>query len=337
MKIGIIGFSKYLRKVYWPYLRTASDIEISAICDIMPEEEIQSFFTGQTSNKIPPCFVDYQTMLRLIDLDAIIISTPHALHFEQAMQCLHKGLHVYLDKPLACRLAEAKMLVESAKKNNSHLSVGNQRRYELPYTTAKDLIHQPDFGNIFFVNYLFANSPWEDYGKIWRGNPALSGGGALMDIGYLALDTLLWLLEKPVQKVFALAPEVSALEVETTVALVARFQDDLIANITISYEAPPSSVQEELAIYGSKKSLFIRRFQPQKSTAPPVLIELSGNGKVQEYAFDVLPDNSNPLKDFLDGVKNGALSRSEGISHLHTVEVIEACYESVRSHKTIFV
>lgn len=337
MKVGIIGFSKYLKKVYWRYLQTAPAIEITGICDIQPESEIRDFYREQGVSPVPPLFTDYQLMLQSVELDVAIISSPHTLHFEQAFHCIQAGLHVYLDKPLACRLEEARILVKSAKKNNVHLAAGNQRRYELPYTSAKNIIHQPDFGSIRFIHYLFANSPWGDYSKIWRGNLALSGGGALMDIGYLALDTLLWLLNQPVEKVFAFTPQTSSLDVESTIALVAHFKRDIMANITISYDAPPSSVQEELAIYGSRKSLFIRRFQPQKSTTPPLLIELEGNGKYQEHTFDTLPDNSAPLKDFIQGITNKTVSQSTGASHLPTIEVIESCYKSIRDKNLIYL
>jgi len=337
MRIGIIGFSTYLKKVYWPYLKTEQHIQIVAVCDISPEKDFINDVILQGENSSPTYFTDINSMIDTVELDAVIISTPHMLHFEQAKSCLQKKLHVYIDKPIACNYNDANILVNLAQSNHLHIAVGNQRRYELPYESAKKLIHQKDFGEIYFINYLFANSTWGDYKKIWRGNPELSGGGALMDIGYLALDTLLWMIEKPVFDVFAIATNSKEMEVETTVALVAQFFPNIPANITISYDAPFNSVQEELAIYGSKKALFIRRFQPLKGKKPPIIIELSGNGEIQQYEFDSLPDNSRPLKDFINSIKNNTTSQSNGESHQHTIQIIDACYESIRLHRNIHI
>lgn len=335
MKIGIIGFSKYVRKVYLHYLLANLDVEIAAICDTKEIDNYNILFENE--KKSPLFFKKIEYMTTSVRLDAVIISTPHTLHFEQALFCLQQGIHVYLDKPLACRYVDAVQLVNFAKKQKLKLAVGNQRRHEKPYEYIKELVQSGSLGEIKFINYLFANSPWVDYSKIWRGNPLLSGGGALMDIGYLAIDTLLWLLGQTPVSVCASTPDISDWDIERTIAIVLKFRKNIFANLLISYEAPEMSVQEELAIYGEKKTIFIRRFQAQRSISPPSIIELSGNGVIKEFSFDDLPVNSNPLNDFLLCINNDLPINSSGESHLNVVKLIENSYKSIAMRKTIEV
>ena len=49
-----------------------------------------------------PTFSDYTKMLKQVELDGVVIATPHTLHCEQIMTCLKAGLHVLSEKPMVC-------------------------------------------------------------------------------------------------------------------------------------------------------------------------------------------------------------------------------------------
>lgn len=337
MKLGIIGFSNYFRRVYMPYLKSRKDdVELLVICDILNIDALPTNLLQKSDfNTDPVFFTDVHTMLNSIDLDAVIISTPHVFHFEQAKACLQAGLHVFVDKPLACRYKDAQELVKIANQKGLKLAVGNQRRYESTYIYVKQAIVERRLGEIRAINYLFANSPWYDYSKSWRGNPALSGGGALIDIGYLAIDMLIWLLEKPLQRVYASASVTDLCCVEQSVAIIAEFNPNILVNFMITYEPPIPSVQEELSIYGSTSCIFIKRFQPHRSTTPPSIIEQSRANEIKQLHFTDIPDNSKPLDDFLNGIENGTIIKSDGNSSLPTLELIEHAYSSIQNRMIV--
>jgi predicted dehydrogenase len=163
----------------------------------------------------------------------------------------------------------------------------------------------------------------------------LSGGGALIDIGHLAVDMVVWLLDRPLYWVHAMALTPSDKRVEQSVSVMAGFEPDILVNLTISYEAPMPSVQEEMSIYGSGGSIFTRRFRTKRSTMPPEVIEQFRNGEVRNISFTEGPDSSNPLDDFLQSIEKNAEILSDGKSNLRTVEFIDAAYRSIQEHKRI--
>ena len=192
-------------------------------------------------------------------------------------------------------------------------------------------------GQVRLISYLFANSPWYDYSQSWRGNPSLSRGGALIDIGHLAVDMTVWLLDRPLRWVQAVAFTPDDKQVEHSVTILAEFEPNVLASLTITYEAPVPSVQEELSIYGSLGSIFTRRFRSKRSTQPPLLIEQSKSGEVREVSFTEGPDSSKPLDDFLRGIETGSSILSDGRSNLPTIELIDTAYRSIREQSKINV
>lgn len=335
MKLGIVGFSAYVRRAYIPYLKDRSDVEISAICDIMPSTYLEKLISETGYRSTPAIFSNLQTMLTHVNLDAIIVSTPHIYHFEQAKMCLDTDIHVLVDKPLACQSTEALNLISLAKSRGLRLAVGNNRRYERPYQYVKQVLQQKILGEIKLINYLFANSPWYDYSQSWRGDPTLSGGGALIDIGHLAVDMIVWLLECPLKWIYAAASTPDNAQVEQSVLILAEFEPATLVNLTVSYETPKPSIQEELSIYGSQGSIFTRRFRTKRSMEPPQVIEQLRNGEIHQISFTEGPDSSMPLQDFLLGIQDKSPIVSDGESSLLTVEFIDAAYRSLREQKKI--
>ncbi|MSP12235.1 MAG: Gfo/Idh/MocA family oxidoreductase [Chloroflexi bacterium] len=337
MKIGIIGYSAYVRRAYIPYFKTHSEIELSAVCDILGLPELTELITKAGFDSRPLLFHDLAEMLATIDIDAVIVSTPHSFHFDQVKTCLEAGKHVLVDKPISCRFRDAQALVEFAELKGLKLAVGNQRRYESPYRHIKARIAEGGMGEIKLVNYLFASSPWYNYAQSWRGDSDLNCGGAMIDIGHLAADMLVWLLDRPLCWVFADALTSGIKHVEQSVAILAEFEPHVLVSLTVSYEAPANSVQEELSIYGSRSNIFTRRFQPKRSIQPPILIEESTEGHVQEIVFTDLPEHWRPFEDFLRGIRTGSPIISDGRSNLGTIELIDAINRSVREQNKIHV
>ena len=78
------------------------ECEVVSLCD-SSEGSLQAACEHYGEDvKHLPRFVDYKEMLDSVEMDAVQISTPHTLHFEQIMASLDKGLHVLSEKPMVC-------------------------------------------------------------------------------------------------------------------------------------------------------------------------------------------------------------------------------------------
>ena len=142
-------------------------------------------------------------------IDAILISTPTATHFDHASTALAAGKHVMVEKPMALDLRQSRELVELAKKHERVLSVFHNRRWDIDYLTVKQAIDAGTFGKI--INIESRIGQWarcvgpaaKEWRPGWR-NEANFGGGGLYDWGSHFVDQLwrMMLPAKPV-RVFA--------------------------------------------------------------------------------------------------------------------------------------
>lgn len=337
MKLGIVGFSSYFRRSCVPYLLQHPEFEIRAVCDLLETEKLSTLTESVGIPSTYSAFERIEDMLASVDVEAVIISTPHCYHGMQVQACLQANKHVLVDKPLSCDYNEARKLVDLAESKSLRLMVANQRRYESVYKRVKKTLDQEHIGVIHLIHYLFANSPWYDYRHHWRGDASLNCGGVLMDIGILACDMVTWLTGSTVHWVEAIACEPQNHRVDQSVLLLSELNSGTKLSLTVTYEAPFPSVQEELSLYGENGSLFVRRFRPQRNVEPPMLIEQYDCGEINQLSFTQAPDNSKPLDNFLQSLTSSVDVLSDGRSSLPAVQMVNLAYRSIQENRKVMV
>ncbi|HET6232813.1 MAG TPA: Gfo/Idh/MocA family oxidoreductase [Longimicrobiaceae bacterium] len=128
-------------------------------------------------------------------LDGIVIATPSALHAEQSIRALESGAAVFCQKPLGRTAAEVRAVVDAARAADRLLSVDLSYRFTEGMTRIKERVENGELGRIFGVDLTFHNAYGPD--KPWFYDPALSGGGCVMDLGVHLVDLALWTLGFP--------------------------------------------------------------------------------------------------------------------------------------------
>ena len=148
-------------------------------------------------------FTDYRELLRLNDLDAVIVSLPTHLHAECAINAMEEGKHVFLEKPLARNPKEGKEIISAVKKSDVKLMVGYPLRYSDEFVNLKRQLESGVLGDIqsaYAVNigagpfFHRAESTTPRPVPEWWLNKELTGGGALMDLGCHMINLLRWYL-----------------------------------------------------------------------------------------------------------------------------------------------
>jgi predicted dehydrogenase len=137
---------------------------------------------------------DLDSLLEL-PLDAVVIATPSALHVEQSVQALERGVAVFCQKPLGRTAHEVDTVIAAAKTADRRLGVDFSYRYTAALRALKDLTASGELGEPYAIDLTFHNAYGPD--KAWYRDPALSGGGCLMDLGIHLVDAALWLLDFP--------------------------------------------------------------------------------------------------------------------------------------------
>src|SRR5690606_4534507 len=115
------------------------------------------------------------------DLDGVVVATPSALHAEQSIRALERGMAVFCQKPLGRTAAETRRVVDAARGADLLLGVDFSYRHTAAVISLRDLVTAGSLGRIYAVDLTFHNAYGPD--KEWFRDPALSGGGCVMDLG----------------------------------------------------------------------------------------------------------------------------------------------------------
>jgi predicted dehydrogenase len=133
--------------------------------------------------------------LLLADLSGLLIATPSALHAEQAVAALERGMAVFCQKPLARTASEARRVVDAARAADRLLCVDLSYRFTVGMQRIRELVSAGELGEIYAVDAVFHNAYGPD--KAWCRDPELSGGGCVIDLGTHLVDLALWVLGFP--------------------------------------------------------------------------------------------------------------------------------------------
>ena len=127
LKVGLIGLGGIARWAHMPAYKKMNNVEIVAICDILPEK-IESF-KKQFEFDAVPSFTDYNELLALDGLDFVDICTPNYLHSTIAVKALDRGINVFCEKPDAVSVEEALKMQGAAEQSGKHLMVMRNNRF----------------------------------------------------------------------------------------------------------------------------------------------------------------------------------------------------------------
>jgi predicted dehydrogenase len=125
------------------------------------------------------------------ELDGIVIATPNALHADQAVAALERGLAVFCQKPLARDAEETRRVLRAAREADRLLAVDLSYRHVEALRAAQAVVDGGEIGLVHSLDLVFHNAYGPD--KPWFTNPKLSGGGCLIDLGTHLVDLALWL------------------------------------------------------------------------------------------------------------------------------------------------
>jgi predicted dehydrogenase len=155
IRIGLIGFSNRAKDTLIPALMSCADelnFEIVAVSDLWSRrrEEAVVYFQSRFQKKI----ITTRNNDELYDkklVDAVIISTPDFAHALHTIEAIKAGCDVYVEKPFAETMDDARMVLEASKNSGRIIQIGSQRRSGNNYKAANDYIKSGQFGKINMV------------------------------------------------------------------------------------------------------------------------------------------------------------------------------------------
>jgi len=128
------------------------------------------------------------------DVEAVIVSTPPALHAPLGIACLKAGKHLLCEKPLASSVEDCERLVQAAEEAGVCLATGFTLRQTPAARMARQLLDEGAIGLLDHIRAFHGHRGGTDLGPPWVTDHATTGGGTLMDNGIHVIDLARWFL-----------------------------------------------------------------------------------------------------------------------------------------------
>ena len=182
----------------------------------------------------------YDTMHRMADnddIDIVYVVTPNALHLEHTVAAAKAGKHVFCEKPLEISVERCQQMIDACKASGRMLGTAYRCRFEPHHIECMRIAREQELGPVRIIEAGFAIDVGD--AEQWRVKRALSGGGALMDVGIYALQATRYLTGEEPVLVSAMETKTDPVkfkEVDETVAWTAQFPGGAIAYCTASFK-----------------------------------------------------------------------------------------------------
>ncbi len=287
-----------------------------------------------------PFYTDTQVMLDTLKPDAAVICTPHPSHPDLAIECLRRGIHVLVEKPMAVDVASADRMVTEAERSGKIMAVNFQHRFRPVIERAHALIQSGALGELTRVlvieNWLRTAAYYRS--ASWRGRWDTEGGGILMNQAPHTLDVLCHLVGLPERLWGRISTRFHAMECEDTAQAMLEYAHDTPGYLTASTveTGDPCRIQiigdrAGLELLGEK--LTIRTFDPSlrefMQTSPDFFSTPGISIEETNYPLNENVGNHYAVhKDFLESIQTGRTPRCTGREALMSLELANAVYYS---------
>jgi len=124
----------------------------------------------------------------------VIVATPNNLLAPIALGALKAGKDVLVEKPAGRTLQETQQIIDTANDTGRLVRVGFNHRYHPAFQRARTLVDEGAVGELMFARARYGHGGRLGYEREWRANPAISGGGELIDQGVHLIDLSRWFL-----------------------------------------------------------------------------------------------------------------------------------------------
>lgn len=293
------------------------DVDIVAGSDVSPEarEEFESRFGGRA-------YADHEEMLDAESLDAVLIVTPHTLHYDHAVAALDRDLDVLLEKPMVTETSQAVDLVQRAEERGCLLTIGYQRHLHPGYRAVREVCQSGRIGAVHMAACYLAQDWIDGVTGSWRADPDLSGGGQLIDSGSHLLDALLWTTAaEPEQAAAVMDYRDHAVDVNTALSATLDGPDGPVT-ASIGISADGTGFEEGILIWGTDghltfghDGLFVVDEKGQEHrTFDAGGYEAQTHKKVIEFVDAVQGTRDNPVPGEF-GVRVTALTEAAYLAH----------------------
>jgi predicted dehydrogenase len=303
VRLGLIGMGL----IGTPHATTLQKVEE---CDLVAVADVDERHAETAAGLGVKYYRAYEELISKERLDGVIIATPNYLHVPMGIACAERGLHLFVEKPIAPDLAEADRLVEAAARNKVRILVGHQRRFNARVETAREIVRGGGLGTLVGATITWALLKPSQYFEgqfAWR---KTKGGGPILINLIHEIDNLRYICGE-IDEVFAVTSNKARnFSVEDTAGITFRFENGAVGTVFVSDCAPSLSAYEATTgenpfiyhdfgncyqFYGSEASLLFPQMKKLFYSDP---VKLGWHHPITEQGLKVIQGDDPYVKEF---------------------------------------
>jgi predicted dehydrogenase len=324
VRIGVIGCGRMAQYHGRIFTTKVPDAEIVGLADTHPDNLAAFVKNVFPDGKVPPTFSDHRQLLEKVELDGVLIVTPHAHHYQQAVDAMDAGAAVLVEKPMVISTEDALSLIAHATERDKVLSVAFPGPFTEEFQYIRGLIATGQLGEIYLVTGVCTQNWLSKVGGTWRTDLELSGGGNMYDSGAHMFNGMLFLTGLAATEVFAFVDNKDQ-EVDVIGTVAMRFDSGALGNAAVSGDA--TVMEQGIYIQGTRGSA--------KCSIYGGWMDVWLNGEKVKYP--AVPEVTSLQQNFVDCILGRATTPSPPLLGLRQARLMDAIYESARSGQMISV
>lgn len=347
IKIGILGHG-FMGHEHETMLTNFEGIELTAICDIVPEQ-IEDIKEGIKRYTNP------EELIEDPDVQVVLIAANNNQHLDLVTKAARAGKDIICEKPLALNLADLDKMVEVVNECGVKFTVHQQRRFDQDYRTVKAVFDKGLVGDVYTVQTgLYGyNGNMHDWHVFMD-----QGGGMLYDWGVHLIDQMLYMIPGKIKTVFADVRNVINKEVDDYFKIILRFENGITAEIelgTYYLQDREKWFERHWFVGGNTGSAYVDGFEPVgKIVRTTRLLQNVGGARTMTAAgptrsfgppapgiivTEPLPEVNTKHEDFFTNYVKAYNDEEEFLVKIPEVRrvlaVMEAARESARTYKSV--
>jgi predicted dehydrogenase len=249
------------------------------------------------------------------EVEAVALVTPNYLHLEQCVDAAEAERHVFVDKPIANTVAEARAMVRACEAAELVLMVGHQSRREAPFRRLKALVDDGALGAILQAECHFSHAGGLALTPdAWRWYRDKTPGGPLIQLGVHCIDTLQAILG-PVAEVAGMQTRTATpAEIDDNTVAILRLSCGVLATLCSNYA---SHLNHSIRLHGTKATYCATPWQLRREAPEPEDVPVE---PVDSFLLE--------MEEFARCVRLGETPETDGWAGLAAVAVVEAALMS---------
>ena len=268
IRVAVVGLGK-MGASHLSIINAHPLVTVTAVCD--PTGYILDVLNKYTGLK---GYADYDEMLRVAPIDAVIIATPSRFHAPMVEQALLRGLHVFCEKPFCLDPRDAARLATMAAELGLLTQVGYHNRFVGAFQEMKRLI---DAGVVGKISHILAEAygpvVLKPKGSTWR-TQSNEGGGCLYDYAAHPVNLLNWCFGMPRAVGGSVLSKIFSRDTDDEVYSTIFFEHGVTAQLSVNWsDESYRKMSTKISIWGTNGRISVDRQECQVylRTLPPTL------------------------------------------------------------------